>query len=136
MSTPYKTADNTAFATGDEISALATIKQGLAYSPELREGLRTTMLLALLGTAGRVVVPISVQQTLDRGLNGPNGVDTGFVVKMALLAGFAIVVTGISSFLMTGRLFTAAERGLATLRVKAFRHVHDLPLLTQNTERR
>ena len=37
---------------------------------------------------------------------------------------------------MTARLFTAAERGLATLRIKAFRHVHDLPLLTQNTERR
>ena len=29
-----------------------------------------------------------------------------------------------------------SERGLATLRIKAFRHVHDLPLLTQNTERR
>ena len=37
---------------------------------------------------------------------------------------------------MTYRLFPSAERGLATLRVKAFRHVHDLPLLTQNTERR
>jgi ABC-type multidrug transport system fused ATPase/permease subunit len=37
---------------------------------------------------------------------------------------------------MTSRLFTSSERGLATLRVKAFRHVHDLPLLTQNTERR
>ena len=37
---------------------------------------------------------------------------------------------------MTRRLFTTSERGLATLRIKAFRHVHDLPLLTQNTERR
>ena len=37
---------------------------------------------------------------------------------------------------MTSRLFTTSERGLATLRIKAFRHVHDLPLLTQNTERR
>ncbi|MEU4418949.1 ABC transporter transmembrane domain-containing protein, partial [Nocardia salmonicida] len=37
---------------------------------------------------------------------------------------------------MTARLFTSAERGLATLRIKAFRHVHDLPVLTQNTERR
>jgi putative ABC transport system ATP-binding protein len=37
---------------------------------------------------------------------------------------------------MTARLFTTAERGLSTLRIKAFRHVHDLPLLTQNTERR
>ena len=37
---------------------------------------------------------------------------------------------------MTARLFRTAERGLATLRIKAFRHVHDLPVLTQNTERR
>ena len=37
---------------------------------------------------------------------------------------------------MTSRLFRTSERGLATLRIKAFRHVHDLPLLTQNTERR
>ena len=41
-----------------------------------------------------------------------------------------------ASYLMTTRLFTTSERGLATLRVKAFRHVHDLPVLTQNTERR
>ncbi|HOF63624.1 MAG TPA: ABC transporter ATP-binding protein, partial [Dermatophilaceae bacterium] len=34
------------------------------------------------------------------------------------------------------RLFTASENGLATLRVKAFRHIHDLSMLTQNTERR
>ena len=37
---------------------------------------------------------------------------------------------------MTARLFTASERGLATLRTRAFRHVHDLSMLTQNTERR
>src|SRR5699024_3494473 len=40
------------------------------------------------------------------------------------------------SYFMTSRLFRTSERGLATLRIKAFRHVHDLPLLTQNTERR
>ena len=48
----------------------------------------------------------------------------------------AIGLTSWASYLMTGRLFTTSERGLATLRIKAFRHVHDLPLLTQNTERR
>ena len=137
--TAPRTPDNTSMASGDEISALATLRQGFHYSPELREGLTVTLLLALLGTAGRVVVPIAVQQTLDRGLNGSDGsggVDLGFVVQMSVLAAFAIVVTGISSYLMTARLFTAAERGLATLRIKAFRHVHDLPLLTQSTERR
>ena len=91
----------------------------------------------MIGTAGRVVVPIAVQQTLDRGINGPDGVD--IVVRRRgwrSLAAVAIVATGVSSYFMTARLFTASERGLATLRIKAFRHVHDLPLLTQNTERR
>ena len=126
----------TSMATGDEISAWQTIKRGAEISPELKEGFWGTLGLALLGTAGRVVVPIVIQQTLDRGLNGPHGIDLAFVTKMAFVAAAALVLTGVSAYLMTARLFTTAERGLATLRIKAFRHVHDLPLLTQNTERR
>ena len=77
-----------------------------------------------------------MQQTLDRGLNGPSGPDVSFTVLMGVVAAGAIALTSLASFLMTKRLFTTAERGLATLRIKAFRHVHDLPVLTQNTERR
>ncbi len=126
----------TSVDSGEEISARETLRRGFALSPELSEGLGLTLLLALAGTGGRVVVPIAVQQTLDRGLNGPDGVDLGFVTAMAALAALAILATGLSSFFMTTRLFTASERGLATLRIRAFRHVHDLPLLTQNTEHR
>jgi putative ABC transport system ATP-binding protein len=129
-------AEGTHVESGEQISARDTIRRGLAHSPELGQGFGWTLLLAVVGTAGRLVVPVSVQQTLDRGINGPGGVDLGFVGQMALVAAVAVVVTGASSFLMTARLFTAAERGLATLRIKAFRHVHDLPLLTQSTERR
>src|SRR5690606_21397731 len=45
----------------------------------------------------------------------------------------AIAVTGYWSKVRT---FTASERGLADLRVAAFRHVHDLSILTQNTQQR
>lgn len=126
----------TSVHSGEQIGAWDTLRRGVAHSPELAEGFRLTLLLALLGTAGRVVVPVAVQQTLDRGLMAPGGTDLGFVTQMAVLAALAILVTGISSFFMTARLFTAAERGLATLRTKAFRRVHDLPVLTQDTERR
>jgi ATP-binding cassette, subfamily B, bacterial len=136
MSTTVSGAAGTSMATGDEISAWQTIRRGAEISPELKDGFWGTMTLALLGTAGRVVVPIAVQQTLDRGLHGPHGMDLAFVTRMAFLAALALVLTGVASYLMTARLFTTAERGLATLRIKAFRHVHDLPLLTQNTERR
>jgi ABC-type multidrug transport system fused ATPase/permease subunit len=135
MSTTAATS-GTRMDTGEDIGALATLRLGMKYSPELREGIGLTLVLAVLASCGQVVVPIAVQQTLDRGLNGPGGPRIDFVAWMGLLAAVAIGVTSWASYLMTSRLFTTSERGLATLRTKAFRHVHDLPLLTQNTERR
>lgn len=122
--------------TGESIGGWDTIRRGIRYSPELTEGIGRTLLLALLASTGQVVVPITVQQTIDHGLRGPDGPDVGFTTCMALAAAAAIVLTSWASYAMTARLFSTSERGLATLRVKAFRHVHDLPLLTQNTERR
>lgn len=127
---------STSVDTGHDIKAMATIRRGMELSPELGKGLGGTLALAMLSTAGQVVIPIVVQQTIDRGLNGPDGPDVGFMVWMGLLATAAIVLATGASYLMTARLFRSAESGLATLRIKAFRHVHDLPLLTQNTERR
>ena len=122
--------------TGEEIGAIDTIRRGMRFSPELTEGIRVTLLLAVLASVGQIVVPVAVQQTLDRGLHADGGPNVGFTVTMGVVAALAIAVTSFASYLMTTRLFTTSERGLATLRIKAFRHVHDLPLLTQNTERR
>jgi ABC-type multidrug transport system fused ATPase/permease subunit len=122
--------------TGESISALRTIARGIELSPELTHGIRGTMVFAVLSTIGRIVVPVSLQQTLDKGVNAAGGPDIGFTTVVAAIAAVAVLVTGVASYQMTYRLFTSAERGLATLRIKAFRHVHDLPLLTQNTERR
>ena len=121
---------------GEEIGAIATIRRGVHFSPELKEGVGWTLVLAVIASVGQVIVPVAVQQTLDRGLNGPDGPDTRFVVLMGIGAALALVLTSLAAYGMTRRLFTSSERGLATLRIKAFRHVHDLPLLTQNTERR
>lgn len=117
-------------------SAIRTVRRGLELSPEISRGLGLTLILALVATAGRVVVPIAVQQTIDGGLNAPGGPDLDFVRLMALLAGLGVVVTIVAAYLMNVRIFRASEAGLATLRIKAFRHVHDLSVLTQNTERR
>jgi ATP-binding cassette, subfamily B, bacterial len=117
-------------------TAWATVRRGLALSPEIRDGLPVTLGLALLATGGRVVVPIAVQQTIDRGLLQPGGADLGFIRWMCLVAGVAVLVTAAAAYLMNVRIFRASEAGLATLRVHAFRHVHDLSVLTQNTERR
>ena len=130
------TEQGTRFDTGEDLAPIETIRRGLAVSPELKEGLRLTLVFAVVASLGQVIIPIAVQQTVDRGLRGPGGPDVSFVVLMGLVAAVGIALTSAASYFMTSRLFRTSERGLATLRVKAFRHVHDLPLLTQNTERR
>jgi ATP-binding cassette, subfamily B, bacterial len=134
MSAPV--TSGTRMDSGEDIGAMETIRRGMEISPELKEGFGVTLVLAVIASCGQVVVPIAVQQTLDRGLAGEGGPDVSFVAWMGVVAALAIALTSGASYLMTSRLFRSAERGLATLRVKAFRHVHDLPLLTQNTERR
>ena len=115
--------------------AAATLLHGLRLVPEFREGLLVTLVLALVATAGRVVVPVAVQQTIDRGLSGPVP-DTGLVRDAVLLATVAVLVTAFASYRMNVRLYRATEGGLAALRVRAFRRVHDLSVLHQATERR
>ncbi|WP_300676864.1 ABC transporter ATP-binding protein [Nocardioides sp.] len=129
-------ADSNTVGAGADLGALETIRRGLRHSPELTRGLGVTIVLAVLASLGQVVVPIAVQQTLDKGINADGGPDLGFTLAAAGISAVAIIATAVASFLMTRRLFTASEHGLATLRTKAFRHIHDLPLLTQNTERR
>ena len=116
--------------------ALTTVRRGLALSPEFRQGLAVTLLLAAVATAGRVVVPIAVQQIIDRGLRATGGADLAFVVNAVAISAVAVIVTAVAAYAMNVRLYRASEAGLATLRGKAFRHVHDLSVLTQNTERR
>ncbi|HZO65892.1 MAG TPA: ABC transporter ATP-binding protein [Kribbellaceae bacterium] len=121
---------------GDAAGAMSTLRQGLRVSPELTQGLWVTLLLAVLMTAGRIVIPIAVQKTIDNGLNAPGGPDLSYVAWMCFACAIGILLTGGASYLTTVRLARNSERGLATMRIKAFRHVHDLPVLTQNTERR
>src|SRR5690606_8909988 len=52
------------------------------------------------------------------------------------IAAGVLLVTSVASAWVNVRLFSATEAGLAQLRIRAFRHVHDLSVLTQNTERR
>ncbi|MGH3649511.1 MAG: ABC transporter ATP-binding protein [Acidimicrobiia bacterium] len=115
--------------------ALQTIKRGLGLSPELRLGLGGTVAIAVLATAGRVVVPIAIQQIIDGGL-GENGVDMGFVVQMTVLAFAAVVITGGATGWMHLRLAKVAETALSGLRIRAFRHIHDLSMLHQASEQR
>ncbi len=117
-------------------SAVDTLRRGLSLSPEFARGLWLTLVFAVAATVGKVVVPVAVQQIIDNGITGAGGPDLGFVARMVAVCAGLLVVTMACSYLMNVRLYKATESGLATLRRKAFRHVHDLSVLTQNSERK
>ncbi len=119
-----------------ELSTWQTLKRGFELSPQLRQGLLVTIALAVFSTLGRVLVPIAVQQTLDRGILAPGGPQVGTVVTLIVVTAVGVLATGLASYAVNLRLFRSSESGLATLRVKGFRHIHDLSMLTQNGERR
>jgi ATP-binding cassette subfamily B protein len=113
-----------------------TVKRGLQLSPELRTGLGFTVFLAAVTALGRLVVPIGAQKILDDGLLGPGGPDLGYVVVVAVLGTAALVLTTLANYVMNRRLFVVSEHALASLRRKTFRHIHDLSMLHQQSERR
>ncbi|QIK83437.1 ABC transporter ATP-binding protein [Sanguibacter sp. HDW7] len=123
-------------ATASSLGVLGTLRAGVLVSPELLTGLGLTLVLAVLAAGGRVVVPIAVQQSIDTGLLAAGGVDAGRVGVLVAVAALVIVLAGTCSALVNVRLVSRTEAGLKTLRVKAFRHVHDLSVLSQDSERR
>ncbi len=120
----------------NRLTGMAIIRRGLSLSPAIKDGLGLTLLLAMLSTVGGSVVPILIQVTVDAGLGEGGRTNLGDVAGYLAVAALLIVGTGLIAYWMRVRLFVASETGLAQMRVDAFRHVHDLSMLTQNAERR
>lgn len=117
-------------------STMHTLRRGLALSPALRTGLAGTLALALVATTGRVAVPVAVQQGIDRGIRAPGGPDVGVIGVIVAITCGVLAVTVVCAYLMNVRLYRVSETALAELRVRAFRHIHDLSMLHQQAERR
>ena len=120
---------------GARVEALDTIKRGISLSPEIRRGMLVTIALAVVATAGRVIIPVAIQQVLDGGLAEAR-VDMGFVGRMVVVSLVAVAITAIATGLMHLRLAVVSEVALSNLRVRAFRHIHDLSMLHQASEQR
>src|SRR5690349_1922362 len=113
-----------------------TLGRAMRLSPELRRGLAVTLLLAVGMTAGRAAVPVAVQRGIDDGLRGPGGPDFAVVAVIGAGALGVLAVSMVCGYAMMLRLFAVSESALAAVRVKVFRHVHDLPVLHVGAQRR
>ena len=63
-------------------SAVHTINRGLQEAPVLRQGLAVTWCLAAVGATSRVVVPILLQQAIDKGIMADGGVDVTLIAGL------------------------------------------------------
>lgn len=104
--------------------------------PELRHGASLTAVLALAIAAGRVTVPILLQQVLDKGILGPDGYRPTFIAVATGLAVVAVVGFWLVERVGLTRLTRAAEGGLAGLRVRTFAHIHRLSAAEHTEARR
>lgn len=120
----------------DEGGALAVLRRGLRASPELRVGFRITVLMAVINAVGRIIIPVLVQQVLDKGVLTDDGFNAAFTFGACGLA-FAITigvtVLGRATYI---RLVTTAETMLRNLRVRAFAHIHSLSVADHNEAKR
>jgi ATP-binding cassette subfamily B protein len=121
---------------GGAAGALSVLRRGVATSPELRVGLRATIVFAIVAALGKLAVPILIQIILDRGVLGSDGFQAEFVLLACL--GAIVITIGVLFVSRTAyyRLVRAAEQALCNLRVRVFDHIHRLSMAEHTTTRR
>lgn len=117
------------------LDTVRTISRGADVAPSFRRGLGVTFLLALVGSGARLVIPIIVQQSIDKGLR-PGNIDIGFVTRLGVVGAVSVFISALALRMSAMRLGVRAEEGLYTLRMKLFDHIHRLSLADHNEERR
>ena len=116
-------------------SAVQMIGKGVEAAPALRRGIGATFGLAMVGSGGRVVVPILVQQAIDRGLQ-KDKVDVRAITVLGLIGLGVILVATIAQRTAVARLGRRSEEALYGLRVRLFEHIHRLSLADHGEERK
>ncbi|MCI9890035.1 ABC transporter ATP-binding protein [Micrococcales bacterium 31B] len=119
-----------------EESGFATVKRGLQLTPGMTQGLALTLTLAVVASAGRIVIPVAMQRVIDGGQVTTGTPNFGYIVQATIIAVAVLAATTAAQITTNRRLFRSADTGLAQLRIAAFKRVHELSLLTQNTEQR
>ena len=120
---------------GDRLGAARILSRGVQEAPRLRQGFGLTLGFAVIGAAGRVVIPITVQQAIDHGFTS-GGVRTGFVTMLCIISAVAILVGSVAQRAAVRRLGRRSEGALYDLRVRVISHIHKLSLADHSEERR
>ncbi len=114
----------------------ALIRRALTEAPSLRQGLKVTLVLAMVGQAVTVITPVVLQQILDEEILDPSGVDMNGVLALAGVALMALIVGVVVGRISLLRLVNSSSTGLSDLRTKTFGHIMRGSVLHVQSERR
>ena len=118
------------------LRALSVLRRGFAQSPELGRGIRLTVLFAVIGSAGRLIIPVLIQQVIDKGLLADEGFRPGFTITACAAAAVIVIAVMLLARVTYVRLVATAEMMLRNLRVRTFSHIHRLPMADHESTRR
>ncbi len=120
----------------DSAATAKALRRAFRVAPALSRGLAWTLVLAVLGTALQLVVPVTVQRIIDSGVLVSDGVDVSTVLWQGFIALLALGMAAWARRVSLARLARSASTGLSDLRVAAFSHLHRLSILHVQGERR
>ena len=120
----------------EKTGALIVLKRGLQVSPELRTGAGLTVLMALIVAAGSLAIPVLIQQILDQGLRGEDGLRSNFIYISCAIAFIIVSFVIFAQRATYNRLVRVAETTILELRVRVFRHLHRLSLADHQEARK
>lgn len=115
---------------------LAVLRKGIAVMPEIRDGILVSLAFAVVVAAGKLLIPVAIQQVLDRGVLHDTGFRGTFVITACVLSAVGVIGLMVLSRITYLRLVRAAEGALFSLRVRVFEHIHRLSVAEQNETKR
>jgi ATP-binding cassette subfamily B protein len=117
-------------------SAIAVLRRGVAAMPEIKRGIAVSIAFAVVVAAGRLLIPVAIQQVLNRGVLDEEGYRSTFVLSACALTAVGVLALTFLSRITYLRLIRTAEGALYALRVKVFEHIHRLSVAEQNETKR
>jgi putative ABC transport system ATP-binding protein len=118
------------------MSTYGAIRRAVAEVPVVTHRLWLVLVLNLGGTAVQILIPVIVQQTLDRFVGAGDQVDIGGVAVAVGVGLVLAVVGGVMTRAGLVRLVRQASTGLSELRVNVFGHLMRRSVLHVESERR
>ena len=117
-------------------STTRALRRSFAIAPELSRGLVWTLVLAVIGTALQLAVPIVLQLIIDNEILGAGDADVAAAVRLGLIALGAVLLATAARWFSLRRLMRSAAWGLAQLRISTFAQLHRMSMLDVQAERR